>query len=50
MLLRVLAARSSTLLNPAELSRSTGLQQDTLKRYHSLLQALFLTVPQPAWT
>jgi predicted AAA+ superfamily ATPase len=50
MLLRVLAARSSTLLNLAELSRSTGLQQDTLKRYHSLLQSLFLAIPQPAWT
>jgi predicted AAA+ superfamily ATPase len=49
-LLRVLAARSSTLMNLAELSRSTGLQQDTLKRYYSLLQALFLVVPQPAWT
>jgi len=49
-LLRVLAARSSTLLNLAELSRSTGLQQDTLKRYYSLLQALFLVIPQPAWT
>lgn len=50
ILLRVLAARSSTLLNLAELSRSTGLQQDTLKRYYALLQALFLVVPQPAWT
>jgi len=50
VLLRVLAARSSTLLNLAELSRSTGLQQDTLKRYYSLLQALFLVIPQPAWT
>lgn len=49
-LLRVLAARSSTLLNLAELSRSTGLQQDTLKRYYSHLQALFLVIPQPAWT
>lgn len=50
ILLRVLAARSSTLLNLAELSRSTGLQQDTLKRYYSFLQALFLVIPQPAWT
>lgn len=49
-LLRVLAARSSTLLNLAEISRAMGLQQDTLKRYHSLLQALFLVTPQPAWT
>lgn len=49
-LLRVLAARSSTLLNLAELSRSTGLQQDTLKRYYALLQALFLVVPQNAWS
>jgi len=50
VLLRVLAARSSTLLNLSEISRTTGLQQDTLKRYFSMLQALFLVVPQPAWT
>ncbi len=49
-LLRVLAARSSTLLNLSEISRTTGLQQDTLKRYFSMLQALFLVIPQPAWT
>ena len=48
-LLHVLAARTSMLLNLADLSRNSGIQQDTLKRYYSLLQALFLVVELPAW-
>ena len=48
-LLQMLAARSATLLNFAELSRASGLTQTTLKRYFSLLEMLFLVVRIPAW-
>lgn len=48
-LLQILATRSATLLNFAELSRSSGLTQTTLKRYFSLLEMLFLVVRIPAW-
>lgn len=48
-LLSVLATRTSLLLNLADISRNSGIQQDTLKRYYSLLQALFLVVELPAW-
>ncbi|MBL8335769.1 MAG: ATP-binding protein [Rhodoferax sp.] len=47
--LQMLAARSATLLNFAELSRASGLTQTTLKRYFSLLEMLFLVVRIPAW-
>jgi predicted AAA+ superfamily ATPase len=48
-LLRLLAARSASLLNFAELSRSAGLAQSTLKRYFALLEMLFLVVRLPPW-
>ncbi len=48
-LLQLLATRSATLLNFAELSRASGLSQTTLKRYFSLLETLFLVVRIPAW-
>lgn len=48
-LLQLLAARSASLLNQAELSRASRLTQTTLKRYLSLLETLFLTVRVPAW-
>ena len=48
-LLQLLATRSAQLLNFAELSRSSGLAQTTLKRYFSLLELLFLVVRLPAW-
>ena len=48
-LLQLLAARSATLLNFAELSRASGLTQTTLKRYFSLLETLCLVVRIPAW-
>ena len=41
-LLQLLALRSGGLLNFAELSRASGLQQTTLKRYFALLETLFL--------
>lgn len=49
-LLSVLAARAGGLLNYADISRSTGLAQTTLKRYAALLEAVFLIEPLPAWS
>jgi predicted AAA+ superfamily ATPase len=49
-LFELLAARASTLLNYAELSRSAGLPQTTLKRYIALLEATFLIHLVPAWS
>jgi len=48
-LLQLLATRSASLLNQAELSRASRLTQTTLKRYLSLLETLFLIVRIPAW-
>ncbi len=48
-LLQLLATRSASLLNFAEISRSSGLSQTTLKRYFSLLETLFLVCRLPAW-
>ena len=48
-LLQLLATRSASLLNFAELSRSSGLPQSTLKRYFALLEMLFLVVRLPPW-
>jgi len=48
-LLHLLATRSASLLNQAELSRASRLTQTTLKRYLSLLETLFLVVRIPAW-
>ena len=48
-LLQLLAARSATLLNFAELSRSCALPQSTLKRYFALLEMLFMMVRLPSW-
>ncbi|MBN1364249.1 MAG: ATP-binding protein [Syntrophaceae bacterium] len=49
-LLSLLAARTTSLLNYAELSRTTGLAQSTLKRYLSLLETTFLYKTLPAWS
>lgn len=49
-LLSLLAARSASLVNYAELSRSASMPQSTLKRYVSLLQATFLVRTLPAWS
>lgn len=49
-LLSILAARSASLLNHAELSRALGLPQSTLKRYMALLEATFLVRQLPPWT
>ncbi|CAK7031337.1 MAG: putative protein [Desulfovibrio sp.] len=49
-LLRLLGARSGTLHNQAELSRSVGMSVSTLSRYIPLLEALFLIWFLPAWS
>lgn len=49
-LLRLLGARSGTLYNQAELSRSVGMPTSTLSRYIPLLEALFLVWFLPAWS
>jgi predicted AAA+ superfamily ATPase len=48
-LLQLLATRSATLLNFAELSRTAGIAQSTLKRYFAMLEMLFLVVRVPPW-
>ena len=49
-LLSIFAARAGTLLNFAELSRSSAIPQTTLKRYISLLEAIFMIRILPAWS
>lgn len=48
-LLSLLASRSASLLNVAELSRSVGLPHTTLTRYVALLERAFLVRRLPAW-
>jgi len=48
-LLQLLATRSATLLNFAELSRTAGIAQSTLKRYFALLELLFMVVRVLPW-
>jgi predicted AAA+ superfamily ATPase len=49
-LLAMLAGRTGTLLNYADLSRSSGIAQSTLKRYFAFFQSIFLVQLIPAWT
>lgn len=49
-LLSLFASRAGTLLNFAELSRSSTIPQTTLKRYISLLEAIFMIFILPAWS
>lgn len=48
-LLQLAAARSGSLLNHSELSRTLGTPVSTLKRYLALLETLFLVQELPAW-
>jgi predicted AAA+ superfamily ATPase len=48
-LLALLAARTASLLNVADVSRSVGMPNTTLHRYLALLEATFLIRPLPAW-
>ena len=49
-LLGLIAARSSGVLNFADLARDAALPQSTFKRYFALLEALLLVRRCPAWT
>ena len=49
-LLALLAARASSLLNLADVSRAISIPQTTLKRYLTLLEMAFLVLPLPAWS
>ena len=49
-LLVLLAARTAGVLNYAEVSRSIGFPQMTLKRYMTLLETTFLIETVPAWS
>lgn len=49
-LLGLLASRSGSLVNAADVSRSLGLPYSTLKRYQDVLIALFLIEPLHAWS
>jgi uncharacterized protein len=49
-MLAIMAARTSALLNFAELARSVAIPQTTLKRYFALLEATFLAQLVPAWS
>ncbi|HXG68207.1 MAG TPA: ATP-binding protein [Blastocatellia bacterium] len=48
-LLTLLATRPAALLNFADISRSLGIPQTTLKRYMALLETTFLIQQIPAW-
>ncbi len=50
LLLNALAIRSGTLLNLSDISRTTGIPFETLRRYMALLAALWLVVELPAWS
>lgn len=49
-LLSLLATRSSSLMNVAELSRASGIAHTTLKRYLALLQLTYLLRPLSPWS
>lgn len=49
-LLSLLAARSASLLNLAEVSRAAGIPQTTLNRYFALFETTFLVQLVPAWS
>ena len=48
-LLETVAVRAGSALNVADLGRTLGMNQMTLKRYLTLLDTLFLTVALPPW-
>lgn len=49
-LLQAFAARSSNLMNLNDISRTVGIQHETLRRYTALLKAIWLVVEMPAWS
>lgn len=49
-LLRAVALKTTGTFNLADVSRSLGLPQTTLRRYMTLLETVYLIEPLPAWT
>jgi hypothetical protein len=49
-LLRLLAARTSSLANVADIARTVGMPYNTAKRYLALLEMTFLFHARPAWS
>ena len=49
-LLELLAARSGSLFNTAELSRVSAIRHNTVRRYLALFETLYLTRRVPAWS
>ncbi len=49
-ILELLSVRSASLLNVSEVSRSLGIPVNTLRRYLTLLEAVFLIETVPAWS
>lgn len=49
-LIRLLAARSGTIHNAADMGRTIGMNGTTLARYLAVMDALFLTWTLPAWS
>lgn len=49
-LLKLLASRTASLHNLADISRGMDMPQTTLRRYMTLLEAAFLLAPLPAWS
>jgi len=49
-LLKLLAARTGTIHNQSEVSRSCGIPNSTLSRYMAILQMTFLVHLLPAWS
>jgi predicted AAA+ superfamily ATPase len=49
-ILRLLAARTSSILNVSEVSRAAGIAHTTLTRYLALLEAAYLFWRLPAWS
>ncbi len=49
-LLEAMAHRTTGVLNFADISRTLGMAQTSLKRYLTLLETVYLIEPLPAWT
>jgi predicted AAA+ superfamily ATPase len=49
-LLKLLATRSGSLVNIADVSRTLGIPYTTLHRYLAILQAMFVLHPLPPWS
>ena len=48
-ILKILANRTSNLVNFADVAMATGIPLTTLRRYMTLLEAMYLIITLPAW-